>query len=145
MVQVFSLILFILKIVFLVLLYLFLVFVVMGTLRDIPGTKVEAGERRGRRRALLIVRPATGDKNTYRLIDNFTIGRASDNDLVLEDTFASQHHAKILATGDGFVLQDLDSTNGTFIEGKRVSELVPLHDGTTITIGKASLAYEEEQ
>lgn len=141
----FNLILFVLKIVFLVLLYLFLVFVVMGTLRDIPGSSAEAGDRRGRLRALLVVRPATGDKNTYRLIDNFTVGRAPDNDLVLDDTFASQHHVKILATGDGFVLQDLDSTNGTFIDGNRVSELVPLHDGTTITIGKASLVYEEER
>jgi len=140
----FNLVLFVLKIVFLALLYLFLIFVVMGTLRDIPSTSQGSDERRGRARALLVVRPAAGEKNTYRLLDNFTIGRAPDNDLVIDDTFASQHHAKILATGDGFVLQDLESTNGTSVEGRRVSELVPLHDGVTITIGKATLVYEEE-
>lgn len=139
----FSLVLFTLKIVFLVLLYVFLLFVVMGALRDIPATS-ETQERRGRVRALLIVRPAVGEKNTYRITDNFTIGRADDNDLMLDDTFASQHHAKILATGDGFVLQDLDSTNGTFLDGAKVSELVPLHDGDSITIGKITLVYEEE-
>lgn len=139
----FNLVLFGLKIVFVILLYLFLIFVVMGALRDIPAT-TEQSQRRGRVKATLIVRPAAGEKNTYRLIDNFSIGRADDNDLILDDSFASQHHAKVLATGDGFVLQDLDSTNGTFLDGVRVSELTRLDDGATITIGKAALIYEEE-
>lgn len=139
----FNLVLFALKIVFLVLLYVFLLFVVTSAVRDMPA-KSEERERRGRTRGILIVRPGSGEHNRYRLLDNFTIGRAADNDLVLDDTFASQHHAKILATGDGFVLQDLDSTNGTLLDGVRVQELVPLRDGAEIGIGKASIVYEEE-
>jgi len=138
----FNLVLFALKIVFVVLLYVFLLFVVMGALRDIPSTS-EAEGRRGRVRAMLIAHAPDG-QHTYRLHDNFTIGRAPDNDVVLVDTFASQHHGKILATGDGYVLQDLDSTNGTFLDGARVGELMTLRDGATITIGKESLIYQEE-
>lgn len=141
----FNLALFVLKIVFLVLLYLFLIFVVMGALRDIPA-EPQGEERRSRVRAHLVVRlgSTASDRDRYRVQDNFSIGRAPDNDIVLADSFASQHHVKILATGEGFVLQDLESTNGTLLDGRRVDELMPLRDGATIQIGKASIVYEEE-
>lgn len=139
----FNLVLFILKVAFLALLYIFLAFVVSGALRDIPST-AERAERRGRLRAYLLVHPGNGETKRIRLHDNFSIGRSDDNDLVLDNQFVSHHHAKILATSDGFVLQDLESTNGTFLDGKRVYELVPLRNGAAVGIGKASIVYEEE-
>ncbi|RJQ53270.1 MAG: FHA domain-containing protein [Actinobacteria bacterium] len=139
----FNLVLFILKLAFLALLYIFLAFVVSSALRDIPST-AEESERRGRLRAYLLVHPGDGDTKRLRLHDNFSIGRAADSDLVLDNQFVSHHHAKIMAASDGFVLQDLDSTNGTFLDGQRVYELVPLRSGATIGIGKASIVYEEE-
>jgi predicted component of type VI protein secretion system len=52
--------------------------------------------------------------------DEYTFGRKSDNDIVIEHPTISGHHGKIRKDGDRFKLEDLNSTNGTFINGKRV-------------------------
>ena len=70
-----------------------------------------------------------------------TIGRARDNDLVLNDTRASRHHARLQARSGSLVLTDLDSTNGTLVNGGRVSEVV-LGDGDRIEIGDSILVVE---
>jgi pSer/pThr/pTyr-binding forkhead associated (FHA) protein len=63
------------------------------------------------------------------------IGRASSCDLVISDEFASNMHAKLVLVGDDWVLQDLNSTNGTFIDGKKVLTPATIRQGTTIRIG----------
>ena len=67
-----------------------------------------------------------------------TIGRSSDSGLVIRDDYTSTNHARILRTEKGWVLEDLDSTNGTVLSGKRIATptLVPLN--ATITIGTTS-------
>ena len=67
-----------------------------------------------------------------------TIGRSSDSGLVIRDDYTSTNHARILRTEKGWVLEDLDSTNGTVLNGKRIATptLVPLN--ATITIGTTS-------
>jgi len=64
-----------------------------------------------------------------------TIGRSPGSDLVISDEFASNTHAKLVLVGDEWVLQDLSSTNGTFIDGKRVTTPVTMTAGATIRIG----------
>lgn len=63
------------------------------------------------------------------------IGRASSSDLVISDEFASGMHAKLVLVGEDWVLQDLNSTNGTFLDGKRVSTPATMKAGMTIRIG----------
>ena len=63
------------------------------------------------------------------------IGRASSCDLVISDEFASNMHAKLVLVGEDWVLQDLNSTNGTFLDGKKVLTPATIRQGTTIRIG----------
>lgn len=68
-----------------------------------------------------------------------TFGRAPDNTIVINDDFASSHHARIIARGGAWVLEDLSSTNGTFVDGSRITAPVDLGIGNQITIGHTTL------
>ncbi|WP_314424092.1 FHA domain-containing protein [uncultured Microbacterium sp.] len=68
--------------------------------------------------------------------ETLTIGRSSDSALVIRDDYTSSHHARLLLRGDDWAIQDLDSTNGTFVAGQRVSgSPVSLSLGTPIKVG----------
>lgn len=69
-----------------------------------------------------------------------TIGRIESNDIVIPDPSISRHHAQIRLTNGQFSLHDLDSTNGTFLNGKRITE-APLKDGAQIAMGKVALKF----
>lgn len=64
-----------------------------------------------------------------------TIGRSSGSGLQIKDDYTSGNHAKIVRWRDRWVVQDLDSTNGTFVEGKRISESTPVQVGSSVRIG----------
>jgi hypothetical protein len=70
--------------------------------------------------------------------EQLTIGRAGESGLVIRDDYTSTHHARLLLWSDGWVIQDLDSTNGTFLDGTRV--IVPTHVplNTPVKIGTTS-------
>jgi pSer/pThr/pTyr-binding forkhead associated (FHA) protein len=63
------------------------------------------------------------------------IGRSQGSDLVISDEFASNMHAKFVHVGQDWVLQDLNSTNGTFLDGKKLSTPATITAGMTIRIG----------
>ncbi|HLT67990.1 FHA domain-containing protein [Salinibacterium sp. GXW1014] len=67
-----------------------------------------------------------------------TIGRSGDSGLVIRDDYTSTHHARLMLWGDEWVIQDLDSTNGTFLEGKRVMAPTPVPIGASVKIGTTS-------
>jgi hypothetical protein len=70
--------------------------------------------------------------------EELTIGRSGDSDLVIRDDFTSSRHARLLHWPDGWVIQDLDSTNGTFLDGVRVQTPTPVPLRTPITIGTST-------
>jgi hypothetical protein len=70
--------------------------------------------------------------------EELTIGRASESGLVIRDDYTSTYHARLLLWADGWVIQDLDSTNGTFLDGKRVTVPTPVPLGATVKIGTTS-------
>jgi FHA domain len=73
-----------------------------------------------------------------------TVGRVDGNDLVLDgDEFASSQHARIEARGDGVWVQDLDSTNGTFVNGARVVGAERMSPGDILRVGETDLRVEE--
>lgn len=97
--------------------------------------------------------PATGAKQNSRhpLIDiggkrfHLTgevtvIGRGSEADIVVDDTGVSRRHVRLEVTEFGTILTDLKSTNGTFVEDQRVTE-VTLVDGNSITVGRTTIMY----
>ncbi len=63
-----------------------------------------------------------------------TLGRWSDNDVILPDRLVSRHHAHIRREGSQFMLEDLNSTNGTFVNGERLSAPHVLQDGDSVQI-----------
>lgn len=67
--------------------------------------------------------------------DVITVGRASDSTLVIVDEFTSTYHARLSRAGHGWQLTDLDSTNGTRVDGARISGTVALGTFTPVTIG----------
>ncbi|WAB84513.1 FHA domain-containing protein [Microcella daejeonensis] len=67
--------------------------------------------------------------------EQLTIGRSADSGLVIRDDYTSTHHARLMLWGDKWMIQDLDSTNGTFLDGKRVSIPTPVPTGTPVSIG----------
>jgi hypothetical protein len=64
-----------------------------------------------------------------------TIGRASDSNVVIRDDYTSTNHARLDLGPNGWTITDLDSTNGTFLDGQRVSTPVTVGERTPITIG----------
>ncbi|MDQ2077281.1 FHA domain-containing protein [Marinimicrobium sp. ABcell2] len=76
----------------------------------------------------------------YELADSLTIGRSSDNQLVIDDATVSGHHAVIEKTAEGYQIRDLDSTNGVFVNGQRVSNRVIGVDDTVV-IGTHDLQF----
>lgn len=70
--------------------------------------------------------------------DEITIGRSSDSAIVIRDDYTSTHHARLMLWNDQWMLQDLDSTNGTFLDGVRVAVPTPIPLNTPIKIGSTS-------
>lgn len=70
--------------------------------------------------------------------DRTSIGRVPPNDIVLEEASVSSSHCYLARRGDKFVLHDLNSTNGTLLEGERISE-VEVGNGQIVTIGSLDL------
>lgn len=64
-----------------------------------------------------------------------TIGRSSESALVIRDDYTSSHHARLVLWGDQWMIQDLDSTNGTWHDGVRVTSPVPVTVGAPIKVG----------
>jgi TolB protein len=89
----------------------------------------------------LIVREGGRVIQEVELRGDLGIGRAEENDLQLLDPKASRHHARLHSEGGLFVLTDLDSANGTRINGVEVTEPHPLEHGDRITIGDTELTY----
>jgi hypothetical protein len=64
-----------------------------------------------------------------------TIGRSSESGLVIRDDYTSSHHARLVLWGDQWMIQDLDSTNGTWHDGARVTAPIPVKVGAPIKVG----------
>jgi hypothetical protein len=67
------------------------------------------------------------------------IGRAPDATIVLDDDFVSTHHARLTPNGNHWIVEDLGSTNGTWIDKNRVSTPTVFRPGTQLRIGKTSM------
>jgi pSer/pThr/pTyr-binding forkhead associated (FHA) protein len=86
-----------------------------------------------------------GTEKSYRLQTHrpFTIGRDPGNDIVLRDPKVSRHHAEVVFERGFFVLHDLASANGSFINGKRI-RVAPLTHGSQLRLGNTTGRFSEE-
>jgi FHA domain len=159
-----------LKFGFLIVLYLFLIWMARSALKDLrgsgrarevaPGVDYEdatgmhvasAGlggpPRDGidpARPPKLRVHTAAGLRSgsAYDLSDGALLGRGDGADIRLEDAFASTRHARLVPEGDVIVLEDLGSTNGTYLNGEPLRGPAPLHIGDRIKIGDSEFSFE---
>jgi len=85
-----------------------------------------------------------GVERIVELVGNITIGRTADNGIVLDDTQVSRCHAMLLVQDGAVLLLDMESSNGTLVNGAPAlpDEPVRLADGDVVVIGRALLRYE---
>jgi hypothetical protein len=97
----------------------------------------------GRRRTLVgSLTPDGAPDKVYPLLDTaYTLGRASSNTIAIADGSVSSQHARIVRTPEGFVLEDLQSRNGTFVNGEQVTDKRLLTDGDLIRLGKIIMTF----
>ena len=163
---------FALKFGFLVVLYLFLLWVAWSVLRDVRRTRTGAAEEferdggppviqsdatsmyaaaslgdpdaagPGEPRLMVDRAPGHQPGMAYDLIDSVTLGRG-DVEIHLEDPFASSRHARIVKQGHVVVIEDLGSTNGTYLNDEPLNGPQPLHPGDRIRIGDSEFIYRQ--
>jgi len=150
-----------LKFGFLAVLYLFLLWIARSALKDLRrgmAADAAAGARQGAlppqpadatgiHRAgedvFLVVDTAPGHQagSRYALSGGATLGRG-DVEIVLEDPFASSRHARIERQGGVMVLEDLGSTNGTYLNDELLAGPQPLHPGDRVRIGDSVFSFQ---
>jgi DNA-binding Lrp family transcriptional regulator len=119
----------------------------VASIREEPPAEPTAPQRKltmPRKRTLVgSLTPDDRPDSVYPLLDaECTIGRASENAIPVPDGSVSSKHARILRTEDGFVIEDLQSRNGTYVNGERVVEGPrKLSDGDLIRLGKVILTF----
>ena len=92
--------------------------------------------------AKLVVQSPEQKGRSYELkVDKTTIGRVDDNTFQIAEASVSSHHCEVLLRGSEVVIKDLNSTNGTFINGEKISESV-LKIGQTLRLGQIELRLE---
>ncbi len=94
--------------------------------------------------ARLVVQRGPNPNQIYDLVqDKITIGRSPANEIAITDPEISRKHAQLIRQESGYALEDLGSTNGSFVNDRRVVGLTPLHHGDVIDLGEAiSLVYQ---
>jgi FHA domain len=146
-----------LKFGFLAVLYVFLFWMARSALKDLRrGTEPSYEDATGMHHATaglsegsegsprLRVKGAAGLRagSAYDLSDGATLGRGDGADIRLQDTFASSAHARLTPQGEVIVLEDLGSTNGTYLNGEPLRGPQPLHVGDSIRIGDSEFTFE---
>jgi hypothetical protein len=151
-----------LKFGFLLVLYLFLLWVVRSAMRDLsrsersaPAEPVEPPSRRRQESAMpdlragvspqLTVVAALGHEpgTTFDIGDGATLGRSDGAAIRVDDPFASSAHARIFSRGEYMYLEDMGSTNGTYLNGRQVKATERLKMADVIRIGDSEYRYEE--
>jgi len=132
----------IVRLLFLGVLYLFLFRIARALVGDLRAAAREPGAELGR---LVVVASPAGEpaEGTSLGLDAIaTIGRDVNNAIVVEDQFVSAEHAILTFRGRAWYLEDLGSTNGTYVNGVPVSEVTPLGFGDVIQLGQVRLRLE---
>jgi FHA domain len=150
-----------LKFGFLAVLYLFLLFIARSALRDlrrdeeVPAGAARAG-RAGRAGAVpdgqpvevnprLEVIAAKGHEagREFDVRAGARLGRAQTSEVSLEDSYASAAHARVYPRDGAMFIEDLGSTNGTYVNGRELTRPLQLAEGDTVRIGDTELRYRE--
>jgi hypothetical protein len=144
-----------LKFGFLAVLYLFLFWVAQSAFRELRRTTVPApeatgihpigpGGRAAATDAWLVAAAGGGLEigERFDLFGGISIGRSADADVRIEDRYASGIHARVYSRGASYYVEDMNSTNGTFLNGERLEGEAELKDLDEIRIGGTEFRFE---
>ena len=146
-----------LKFGFLAVLYLFLLWVTRSALKDLrsAGGREGGGEpaaatslhpasgRNGYAQLVVARAPGHDQGLAYDIGEVAVLGRGDSAEIRLEDPFASSSHARLLRQGPVMVIEDLGSTNGTYLNEELLTGPQPLHPGDRIRIGDSEFVFED--
>jgi pSer/pThr/pTyr-binding forkhead associated (FHA) protein len=107
-----------------------------------PATRAAAGTPKGRSvpRELAVISPEQANGQAFPLGEEISIGRAAGCAVALpDDTFVSQVHARVFRRGDEYWVEDLGSTNGTLVNGRKLTGPAPLRKGDRLQVGRTVL------
>ena len=144
-----------LKFGFLAVLYLFLLWVARSAWRELRTTTTPApeatgihpigpGGRAAPTDAWLVATSGGGLEagERFDLFGGISIGRSSDADVRIEDRFASGVHARVYSRGANYYVEDMNSTNGTFLNGGRLNGEAKLNDLDEVRVGNTEFRFE---
>jgi ABC transport system ATP-binding/permease protein len=94
--------------------------------------------------AFLVVQGSSGTQTQHPIVGSLTIGRSQAADLALSDPSVSRKHASLRLDGATVVIEDLDSANGTFVNGEQIADPVRLESGDVIVLGSTELELRVE-
>ena len=136
-----------LKFGFLAVLYLFLLWIARSAMKDLArgGDSTAAAEPIEPPSPRLSVVAAMGYEpgTTFDVGEGATFGRPDNADIRVDDAFASSAHARIFPRAEFMYLEDMGSTNGTYLNGRQVKSAERLKMADTIRIGDSEYRYEE--
>lgn len=142
----------ILKLCLLLLLYLFFFRVLRAVWAEVSGPRIpEVAPRQGRRErrregrrggggaTLTVTEPAPLRGRNFPLGDEVTVGRAAGCQVTLDDTYVSQLHARVFARDGQYFVEDLGSTNGTYLNRRKVTGPMVMNRGDRLQVGNTVL------
>ncbi len=132
-----------LKLILLALVYLFFGRVLWAVWSEVRTPVATRGSEKTKRRpgvkgtpTFVVIEPKQRRGQTFTLSNALAIGRVDDNDIIItDDSFVSSHHARIEIRPDSVWVVDMASTNGTFVNGQRVTEARSVRKGDRIQVG----------
>lgn len=123
-----------LKLIFVAFLFVFVWQVAKAVAAHMGG--FERGVRRTPGSEVVFVRSDTQAGLDFRIDGAVVVGRSEQADVLLDDPYASEFHMRFTPQGDRLLLHDLGSTNGTYVNGRRVTNAVTLNKGDAVQVGR---------
>jgi pSer/pThr/pTyr-binding forkhead associated (FHA) protein len=121
------------------LLFLALIFVFLWQIARSIGAHIGAGGSLPRPKGgaeVVVVRSEHHAGERFGVRDVVVVGRSPDADVIIDDPYASEFHLRMSSHDGQLLLQDLGSTNGTYVNGRRVTMPLPLNKGDAVQVGK---------
>jgi pSer/pThr/pTyr-binding forkhead associated (FHA) protein len=137
-----------LKFAFIAVLYLFLLWVARSALKDLrrggPSQRVTAAPEVVAGQPLLVAEQGGGLRagTSFAVNGSTMIGRSPEADIQVDDRFASSRHARVYEQDGAVFVQDMGSTNGTYLNGSRLTEVEQLRADDKIRVGDTQFRYE---
>lgn len=134
------------KYIFIVIIYLFILSIIRLIYLDIKGISTQVSDDSA---YLKLINKKDSlpfnVKEYYPLIEANSIGRSNGNEIILKDPYISKKHLQIVEDEGDFYLEDLNSANGTYLNGDRIMDVAKLKNGDRIRVGQVEFLYVDRE